>query len=135
MENGRPALATKRLVPEPIVVPKEPVPAEPPPAPQPDEAVDFLQAFADPDASVATARDEHGEVSVAFLSDGRVRLTDAENRRFAGMLQDDKADLLEIGTGTWSTVYLRRSPDGTTQLELHGGPYDARVLTCEPAPR
>ncbi len=28
-------------------------------------------------------------------------------------------------------MFLRVTPGGNMQLELRGGPYDARVLTCE----
>jgi hypothetical protein len=69
-------------------------------------------------------------VLAAFYSDGRVRLA-GEQRRFAGMLQNGRADLLELDANTWSEVFVRETPTGTIQLELRGGPYDAHVLTCE----
>ncbi len=66
----------------------------------------------------------------AFYGDGRVRLADREHR-FAGMVSNSRADLLEIDDNTWSELLVRESPEGRLQLELRGGPFDARVLTCE----
>ena len=115
-----------------------PAPASPPapsatpePAAAPVHGMEFLRESADEQARYLRARDENVEVLVAFLSDGRLRVADAEQRRFAGMLQNEKADLIDLDADQWSSVYLRLAPDGTTQLEFHGGPYDARVLTCE----
>jgi hypothetical protein len=58
-------------------------------------------------------------------------LVDLQNRRFAGLVQSGHADLLELDSNEWSEVLVSTTPSGTIQLELRGGPYDARVLTCE----
>ena len=91
----------------------------------------FLRETADERARFFRAHDESVELLAALLSDGRIRLADG-TRRFAGMLANDQADVLEMGADAWSTVYLRVTPGGTTQIEIHGGPYDAHVLTCDP---
>lgn len=85
-----------------------------------DEGARYYRATADGAALVA-----------GFYSDGRVRLTDEHNRRFAGLLQGAQADLLEIGSNQWSQLLVHTTPAGTMELELRGGPYDTRVLTCE----
>jgi hypothetical protein len=104
-----------------------PTPPEPPSA----EPMDFITESADDGARYYRAVAQGLEVLAGFYSDGRVRLADSQNRRFAGMLQGSHADLLEIDTNQWSEVFLRVTPTGRMQLELRGGPYDARVLTCE----
>lgn len=93
--------------------------------------MDFLTESADEGARYYRAVADDLELLAGFYSDGRVRLTDSQNRRFAGMLQGSHADLLEIGNKQWSEVFLRVTPTGRMQLELRGGPYDARTLTCE----
>lgn len=95
------------------------------------EPVDFITESADEGARYYRAADDTIELLAGFYSDGRVRLTDAQHRRFAGMLQGSHADLLELDNNEWSEVFLRTTPTGRMQLELRGGPYDSRVLTCE----
>jgi hypothetical protein len=95
------------------------------------EPMDFITESADEGARYYRALSEDVELLAGFYSDGRVRLADSQNRRFAGMLQGSHADLLEIDNNQWSEVFLRVTPTGRMQLELRGGPYDARVLTCE----
>lgn len=95
------------------------------------EPMDFITESADEGARYYRALSEDVELIAGFYSDGRVRLADSQNRRFAGMLQGSHADLLEIDNNQWSEVFLRVTPTGRMQLELRGGPYDARVLTCE----
>ncbi len=95
------------------------------------EPMDFLVESAGEDARYYRALDDEGrEVLAVFCSDGRVRLADRENR-FAGIVQSGRADLLDVANNTWSELFVRVTPGGLLQLELHGGPYDARVLTCE----
>jgi hypothetical protein len=91
----------------------------------------FIREESDPSAQYFRARDDAVEIFVAFLSDGRVRLADGGDYRFAGVLQGEKSDLLEIGSGQWSRLFVHAAPDGKRQLEIYGGPYDARVLICE----
>ena len=94
----------------------------------------FIRDASDANARYYRAHDEQMELLVAFLSDGRLRMADTDGRRFAGMLETDKADLLEIGSHEWSRVFVSATPEGSTQLELHGGPYDTHVLICEALP-
>jgi hypothetical protein len=91
----------------------------------------FLTDSAGDGAHYYRAADESGEVLAGFYADGRVRLAD-ETHRLAGIVQNGRADLLEIADNTWSELFVRVSPEGRLQLELRGGPYDARVFTCEP---
>lgn len=98
-------------------------------APQ-TQPLEFIRESADGETRFYRALDETGEVLAGFYADGRVRLADAQHR-FAGMLQSGRADLLEIDNGQWSELFVRTTPTGRIQLELRGGPYDARVLTCE----
>lgn len=105
---------------------EEPAPQERPPQP-----MEFITESADEGARIYRAQDERGEVLAGFYADGRVRLADAQHR-FAGMLQAGQADLLEIDDKQWSQLFVRTTPTGRMQLELRGGPYDARVLTCKP---
>jgi hypothetical protein len=91
----------------------------------------FLEDAAGEDAQFYRARDAEGAVIAGFYSDGRVRLADQEHR-LAGILQNGRADLLEIADNTWSELFVRQTPEGRIQLELRGGPFDTRVLTCEP---
>jgi hypothetical protein len=91
----------------------------------------FLRDSAGDDARYYRAADESGEILAGFYADGRVRLADHAHR-LAGIVQNGRADLLEIADNTWSELFVRVSPEGRLQLELRGGPYDARVFTCEP---
>lgn len=92
--------------------------------------MEFIRESADEGTRFYRALDETGEVLAGFYADGRVRLADGRHR-FAGMLQSGRADLLEIDNKQWSELFVRTTPTGRMQLELRGGPYDARVLTCE----
>lgn len=97
------------------------------------ETVDALSFITEGDSNARyyRATDALGEVLAGFFDDGRVRLADGMHR-FAGMVQNGHADLLELTDKTWSEVFVRITPEGTVQLELRGGPYNARVLTCRP---
>lgn len=92
----------------------------------------FIAEAGDQGASYYRAADETVELIAGFYSDGRVRLADRLNRRFAGMLQGSHADLLDVDSNQWGELFVLHTPGGGMQLELRGGPYDARVLTCEP---
>ena len=97
----------------------------------PANPLGFLEEPGDDDARFYRATDGAVEVLAAFYGDGRVRIADSQNRRFAGMVSNAHADLLDIANNAWSELFLRTAPDGRIQLELRGGPYDAHVLTCE----
>ncbi len=99
-----------------------------PPQPAP---IEFITESTDDGARYYRAVGEDVEMLAGFYSDGRLRLADSENRRFAGMLQGSHADLLQLDTNEWSEVFLRVTPTGRMQLELRGGPYDARILRCD----
>ena len=91
---------------------------------------EFLKAIADVNTRYYRAYDGEGEMEVAFYDDGRMRMAD-EQHRFAGMVQNGHAHMLQIGTDDWTEVFVRTTPDGVLQLELRDGPHDGRVLTCE----
>lgn len=116
-----------RRLSEPPPLPPEPVT----PGAVPVKPVEFIADEADEGARYYRAAGGGAELVAGFYSDGRVRLADEQNRRFAGVLQGSHADLLELDTNRWSEVFLRVTPTGRMQLELRGGPYDAHVLTCE----
>lgn len=92
--------------------------------------ITFIKESADSDARYFRASDGNTQLVGGFYSDGRVRLADAQHR-FAGMLQSGHADLLELDNNQWSELFVHTTPAGITQLELRGGPYDARVFNCE----
>jgi zona occludens toxin (predicted ATPase) len=96
-----------------------------------DTAQAFLTDSTGENPQYYRAVDESGEVLAAFYADGRVRIA-GDRYRFAGIVQNGRADLLEIADNTWSELFVRETPEGRLQLELRGGPYGARVLTCEP---
>lgn len=127
-----PALSPVEAIPQDDIAPT-PAAASETPEPQPvlSEPMDFISESADAGARYYRAIADGIEVLAGFYSDGRLRLADSQNRRFAGMLQGSHADLLEVDNNEWSEVFLRVTPTGRMQLELRGGPYDARVLTCE----
>jgi hypothetical protein len=84
-------------------------------------------------ARLCRATDDSGlELLAAFLPDGRVRIADDAAHRFAGMIQNGRADLLDVANNEWSELFLYENPNGETQFELRGGPYDAHVLTVRP---
>jgi hypothetical protein len=91
---------------------------------------DFLTESAGENARYYRAIDESGELLAGFYGDGRVRLAD-DAHRLAGMVQNGRADLLEIADNTWSELFVRMTPEGKLQLELRDGPYGGRVFTCE----
>lgn len=103
-------------------------------APQPTP-LPTPEAFITENAGAGThyyrAHDESGEVLAAFYADGRVRVA-GENHRLAGGVENGRADLLDVANNAWCELFVRMTPDGRTQLELRGGPYDARVFLCEP---
>lgn len=129
MEKRAPSHA---FSPQPPELPQMP----PAPAQTPVAAPEFLREYADPQAQYYRAADDRIEVLVAMYSDGRIRIAGSSDAlRFAGLVQNERGDVLEIGSNNWSKVYVRPAPDGTMQLELQGGAYDAHVLTCEPIER
>lgn len=92
---------------------------------------DFIKESAGEDTRYYRASDDRGALLYAgFYADGRVRLAD-DAHRFAGMVRNGRADLLDIENNAWSELFLSVTPSGQMQLELRGGPYDARVLTCD----
>jgi hypothetical protein len=94
-------------------------------------ALQFLTENTDNTTQLYRASDESGlELLAAFLPDGRVRIADNGTHRFAGMLENGRADLLDIANNEWSELFLHVHPNGQTQFELRGGPYDAHVFTC-----
>lgn len=123
---GREQAGSSTLQPVPTPAPPEEPAVETPLC----EPMDFITESADEGARFYRASDETAQLLAGFYSDGRVRLADARHR-FAGMLQSGRADLLELDSNQWSEVFVRTTPTGRMQLELRGGPYDARVLTCE----
>lgn len=91
----------------------------------------FIKESAGEDTRYYRASDDRGALLYAgFYADGRVRLANDEHR-FAGMVSNGRADLLDIENNAWSELFLSVTPSGQMQLELRGGPYDARVLTCD----
>ncbi len=93
--------------------------------------IDFIKESAGDDTRYYRASDERGAMLyAAFYADGRVRLAD-DTHRFAGMVRNGRAELLDIENNAWSELFLSVTPSGQMQLELRGGPYDARVLTCD----
>lgn len=129
--------------PQPVLSTVEAIPADDVAAPEPparkageplpfSEPMQFIAEPADEGARYYRARAEGVELVAGFYSDGRVRLADSQNHRFAGLLQGGRADLLELDNSLWSEAFVRITPGGSMQLELRGGPYDARVLACEP---
>ncbi len=47
------------------------------------------------------------------------------------MVQGGRAELIDLTDNTWSEVYVRTTPEGTLQLELHAAASASRILTCE----
>lgn len=106
-----------------------PSPAPHPVAPPSPEA--FITQNGGAAAKYYRAHDDSGEVLAAFYADGRVRLAGGDHR-LAGAVENGRADLLDVANNAWCELFVRVTPDGRTQLELLGGPYDARVFLCEP---
>ena len=104
--------------------------------PQDDKAtpLQFLTQNADGTTTkLYRASDDSGlELLAAILTDGRVRIADDRAHCFAGMIENGRADLLDVANNEWSELFLHVSPNGQTQFELRGGPYDAHVLTVRP---
>lgn len=115
-------------------VPAQP-PAPPEATPAPRQGVPGPTAFiidpADSGARYYRAESADAHVLAAFYSDGRLRIADAQQHRLAGMLQNNHADVLDLSTNSWSEIFVHVTPAGAMQLELRGGPYDSRVLTCD----
>jgi hypothetical protein len=110
-------------------------PVEPPqPSRRPplhNTPLEFLTENTDNSTRLYRAGDDSGlELLTAFLPDGRVRIADSGAHRFAGMIENGRADLLDIANDEWSELFLHVNPNGQTQFELRGGPYDGHVLTC-----
>lgn len=98
------------------------------------DPVVFIKEHADANARLYRARDEQGTMYAGFYADGRVRVADG-NHCFAGVVQNGHAHLLQIDGEQWSELFVRMTPSGALQLELRDGPYDGRVLACEPIAR
>ncbi len=111
-------------------------PAQPPETPVPSgpgvtDPTAFIIDPADSGARYYRAESADVHMLAAFYSDGRLRLADTQQHRLAGMLQNNHADVLDLSTNAWSEVFVHVTPSGAMQLELRGGPYDSRVLTCD----
>lgn len=127
-------LLNGRTIPQHVEPPSAVKPVEPQPDPAPADIPATVLKSEDEPARYYRAADEAGEVVVAFFDDGRIRLTGAEHS-FAGILQDGQADLLDLDDNTWSEVFVRSTPQGQLQLEVRGGAFHGRILTCEPIAR
>jgi hypothetical protein len=127
MDLARGAIAPRpqRPAPKPAPAPA-PRPATPQPMPEA-----FIMENAGADTHYYRAHDESGEILAAFYADGRVRLAGGDHR-LAGAVENGRADLLDVANNAWCELFVRMTPDGRTQLELRGGPYDARVFLCVP---
>ena len=107
-----------------------PITVEEFPAAEPEH---FLREYADAAAKYYRASDDRIQALVALYSDGRIRIAGvSDDVRLAGLLQNDRGEVLEIGSDRWSRVYVRNAPGGAIQLEIAGGAYDAHVLDCDP---
>lgn len=110
----------------------EPEAPKAPPAPAIKLApFDFVKETGDAQTRYYRAHDTEGVMYAGFYGDGRVRVADTA-RSFAGMVQNGHAHLLQIDTEDWCEMFVRTTPAGALQLELRDGPYDGRILTCEP---
>lgn len=116
--------AAAEPVPEP---PRRTVASEAAAAPS---ALEFITEGDGDGATYYHAADAVGEIYAGFYADGRVRLAGGAHR-FAGVVQSGHAELLDVANNLWSELFVRVAPDGRVQLELRGGPYDARIFTCE----
>lgn len=124
--TAAPPRPARHAAPQPAPVPR---PAPPPATPVSPEA--FITENAGADTNYYRAHDETGEILAAFYGDGRVRLAGGAHR-LAGAVENGRADLLDVANNAWCELFVRVTPDGRTQLDLRGGPYDARVFLCEP---
>lgn len=95
------------------------------------EAVEFIKETGAEGTRYYRAGDDVGEVYAAFFEDGRVRVAAGE-RRYAGVLEGGRADLLDVETHAWNELFVRTTPENHVQLELRGTPEGVRILTCEP---
>lgn len=122
------------LTPPPLDVeqlPRHPEPVEGPA--ELGEANDPLAFIKETEASGARyyrASDDRGEVYAAFYADGRVRVASGQ-RRYAGVVDAGRAELLDVENNGWSELFVRTTPDNRLQLELRGGMDDARILNCD----
>ncbi|HET6896437.1 MAG TPA: hypothetical protein VFH72_13720 [Candidatus Baltobacteraceae bacterium] len=123
---------SSRFVPAQRPAPPDTAPV-PPPSGVPDPTA-FIIDPADNGARYYRAESADTHVLAAFYSDGRLRVADAQQHRLAGMLQNNHADVLDLSTNSWSEIFVHVTPAGAMQLELRGGPYDSRVLTCDELP-
>ena len=103
--------------------------AEPVPGAPVQTTLEFLKESADEHTRFYTAADRDGSLVAAFYSDGRLRIAD-EEYRFAGIVQNGHAHLLQIGGQAWSEVFVLVTPEGNLQLDMRDGPFDGRVFNC-----
>lgn len=97
------------------------------PAVWPGEA--FIAESAGDEASVYRLSDGAQTLLAAVYGDGRIRLADPSTHRFAGMLVNGHADVLELGANRWCEAYVSISPDDRVQIEMRGGPFDGRLFS------
>lgn len=100
---------------------------------EPAEATDplaFIKETQVPGTRYYRASDDRGEVYAAFYADGRVRIASGQ-RRYAGVVDAGRAELLDVENNGWSELFVRTTPDNRLQLELRGGMDDARILNCD----
>ena len=119
---------------EPVLSGVEAIPRHDTGASDHGDPLAFIREPADAGARYYRASAGSTEILAATYGDGRIRLADAQNRHFAGLLQGNRADVLQLDDNTWSEVFVRVTPTGRMQLEMRGGPYDARVFTCDSLP-
>ena len=99
--------------------------------PAPDAIPEFIIEVADSRTRYYGA--SHGTLWIVagFYSDGRIRMTDRLGRRFAGTVREGHAELVELDKGAACDLHVRFATDHALHLEMHGGPYDGRMLICE----
>jgi hypothetical protein len=127
MQWNRPTPHRDASIPQQRAASNDPAPSE---QRSSSEPLHFLTENAEKNTQLYRASDQGGmELLAAFLPDGRVRIADSGAHRYAGMIENGRADLLDVANNEWSELFLTVNPSGQTQFELRGGPYDAHVFT------
>lgn len=117
--------------PDPVMDPPLNEAANMPDVAEPDP-LSFIDEPGDPGARYYRLTSEDFDGFAAVYSDGRVRIADTNHRRFAGALENGRADVLQLGTETWSEVAVQTTPAGETQFELRGDAFGSLMVRAEP---
>ncbi|MBV9736599.1 MAG: hypothetical protein JO177_00395 [Candidatus Eremiobacteraeota bacterium] len=101
-----------------------------PAKPRRETIPNFITEVADADARHYRMRTTSGPLYAGFYSDGRVRITAPDGRRFSGVAVENKAVMAALRDDVSFEMEMIPAGSGAA-LKISGGPYDGQTLQGE----